>query len=151
MEKGFYHPERGYWQTLSEPSESVVAAYPLGTLQVQLRPDQDYQYINGAWVYVEPEPAPYVASDLSPRRFEYLLAVTGLGYVWDAIQADLEGRDVEAYAQLAAQRSAGSFSQVKTLAFVAMFKPTADKVAPDIDLSDAAIKAAWKKAEKAEL
>jgi hypothetical protein len=99
----------------------------------------------------EPEPLPYAPSDLSPRRFEYLLAFTGLGDVWDAIQADLKTRDRAQFAQLAAQRSALSFSQVKTLAFVAMFRPVAEQVAPDVDLSDDAIKAAWIMAEGAQI
>jgi hypothetical protein len=94
---------------------------------------------------------PYVAGDLSPRRFEYLLAFTGLGDVWDAIQAELKTRDRAQFAQLAAQRRALSFSQVKTLEFVAMFRPVAAQVAPDVDLSDDAIKAAWIMAEGAKI
>jgi hypothetical protein len=106
---------------------------------------------NGKPIAETPPAAPYVASDLSPRRFAYLLAYTGLGDVWDAIQADLKTRDRAQFAQLAAQRSALSFSQVKTLAFVAMFRPVAEQVAPDVDLSDDAIKAAWIMAEGANI
>jgi hypothetical protein len=101
----------------------------------------------GVAAYVEPEPLPYVASDLSPRRFKYLLAVTGLEDVWAALENELKETNRESYAQIVAQRSATSFSQVKTLGLVAMFKQTAQHVAPDADLSEAAIKAAWIKAE----
>lgn len=38
MEHGFFHPERGYWQTVSEPSEAILAAYPEGTVEVPLQP-----------------------------------------------------------------------------------------------------------------
>tara|TARA_R110000772_G_scaffold224934_3_gene335605 strand:- start:27 stop:335 length:309 start_codon:yes stop_codon:yes gene_type:complete len=96
-------------------------------------------------------PAPYVPSDLSPRRFEYLLALTGLDNVWAELEAELKATDRALFAQIKAQRSALSFSQVKTLGLVAMFADTAKRVAPDGDLSDEAIKAAWKLAEQVKL
>jgi hypothetical protein len=96
-------------------------------------------------------PAPYVASDLSPRRFEYLLAYTGLDDIWAALEAELKDTDRAAFAQIKAQRSALSFSQAKTLGLVALFKDTAKRVSPEADLSDNAIKAAWIVAEQATL
>jgi hypothetical protein len=101
------------------------------------------------WVeFVPPvEALPYVASDLTARRFAYLLAFTGLGDVWAALENELKETSRESYAQIVAQRSATSFSQEKTLSLVAMFRQTAHQVAPDADLSEAAIKAAWIKAE----
>jgi hypothetical protein len=98
-----------------------------------------------------PEPSPYVASDLSPRRFEYLLALTGLDDVWAALEAELKATDRAMFAQIKAQRSALSFSQEKTLGLIAVFADTAKRVAPDADLSDDAIKAAWVDAEKVQL
>ena len=151
MEKNFYHPERGYWQTLSEPSEKTVSSYPLGTVEVAIRPSQDHQYIKGSWVYVEPEAVPYVASDLSPRRFKYLLAYTGLDDVWSALEAELKDTDRAAFAQIKAQRSALSFSQAKTIGLVEMFADTAKRVVPNADLSSDAIKVAWIVAEQANL
>jgi hypothetical protein len=106
---------------------------------------------NDVGAYVEPEPLPYAPKDLSPRRFEYLLAYTGLGDVWDALEAELKGTDRASYAQIKAQRSALSFSQDKTLGLIAVFADTAKRVAPDADLSDDAIKAAWKLAEQVKL
>jgi hypothetical protein len=38
MEKGFFHPDRGYWQTLTDPSAEVRATYPEGTVEVLLQP-----------------------------------------------------------------------------------------------------------------
>ena len=103
--------------------------------------------------YVAPvdKPVVYAPSDLSPRRFKYLLALTGLDDVWDALQAELKDTDRAAYAQVKAHRSASTFSQTKTLDLVAMFKDTATRVAPDADLSDEAIKTAWIVAEEVAL
>ena len=94
------------------------------------------------------KPAVYAPSDLSPRRFEYLLAYTGLDDVWSALEAELRDTDRESFAQIKAQRSALSFSQEKTLALVSVFAATAKRVAPDADLSNDAIKAAWIVAEQ---
>lgn len=38
MEKGFFHPSRGYWQTIGTPSEAILATYPEGTVEVPLQP-----------------------------------------------------------------------------------------------------------------
>lgn len=57
MERGFYHPDRGYWQATSEPTPEILAAYPDGTISVPLKPGADYDWQNGEWIYVEP-PAP---------------------------------------------------------------------------------------------
>jgi hypothetical protein len=101
--------------------------------------------------YVKPENLPYAPSDLSPRRFNFLLAITGLGDVWDAIEASVKSQDRASYALLKAHRSSASFSQAKTIGLVAMFADAAKRVAPDADLSDAAIKAAWIQAEQVQL
>ena len=106
---------------------------------------------DGEWIKPTPKPIPYAPSDLSQRRFEYLLAYTGLDDVWDALEAELKATDRAMFAQIKAQRSALSFSQEKTLGLVAMFADTAKRVAPDADLSDDAIKAAWIVAEQATL
>lgn len=60
MEKGFFHPTLGYWQTMSAPSEEVVASYPTETVEVPLKPGADYRWDGSGWVY---EPAPTPASD----------------------------------------------------------------------------------------
>ena len=92
-------------------------------------------------------PIPYVPSNLTPRRFEYLLAITGLDDVWTALENELKQTDRAQFAQIKAQRSALSFSQAKTLRLVVMFLETAQRVAPNADLSGDAIKAAWVEAE----
>jgi hypothetical protein len=96
-------------------------------------------------------PAPYVPSDLSPRRFEYLLAYTGLDDVWAALEAELKDTDRATFAQVRSQRSASSFPQALVLSFVGLFADTAKRVSPDADLSDEAIKAAWIIAEQVQM
>jgi hypothetical protein len=58
MEKGFFHPDRGYWQTVTEPSAETLAAYPEGTIEVPLKPGADFDWVDGAWQPVPPQPAP---------------------------------------------------------------------------------------------
>lgn len=57
MEKGFYHPSWGYWQTLTDPSAEIVTTYPDGTVEVPLKPGGGYDWNGSEWIYtfVEPE------------------------------------------------------------------------------------------------
>lgn len=50
MEYGFYHPLRGYWQAISEPSSEIVAAYPVGTIEVPLKPSAMHSFDGTQWV-----------------------------------------------------------------------------------------------------
>ena len=50
MEKGFFHPDRGYWQTLTDPSDEYRAAYPEGTIEVPLIPSHLHKWVDGQWV-----------------------------------------------------------------------------------------------------
>jgi hypothetical protein len=50
MEKGFFHPDRGYWQALTDPSIEVRAAYPEGTIEVALPPTPLHKMVAGQWV-----------------------------------------------------------------------------------------------------
>ncbi len=68
QEFGFYHPDRGYWQTLSEPSQAELDTHPVGTISVPLRPDANHVWQNGAWVFVQPEPKPAPLRDIISRR-----------------------------------------------------------------------------------
>ncbi|MBG6178531.1 hypothetical protein IWQ55_006389 [Labrenzia sp. EL_208] len=54
MEKGFYHPSRGYWQTMSDPAATVRVNYPAGTVEVPLRPDADHDWDGSQWVLGPP-------------------------------------------------------------------------------------------------
>ena len=50
MEKGFFHPDRGYWQTVSAPSSSIVATYPDGTIEVPLKPSSLHTFDGAEWI-----------------------------------------------------------------------------------------------------
>ena len=50
MEKGFFHPSRGYWQTLNDPSSDYRASYPSGTIEVPLMPSALHKLEGGQWV-----------------------------------------------------------------------------------------------------
>lgn len=54
QEFGFYHPDRGYWQTLSEPTQTELDTHPVGTVAVPLRPDANHVWQNDAWIYAPP-------------------------------------------------------------------------------------------------
>lgn len=50
MEKGFYHPSMGYWQTTGTPSEETLGKYPSGTVEVPLKPGPNHVFVSGQWV-----------------------------------------------------------------------------------------------------
>lgn len=74
MEKGFFHSDRGYWQTIGEPTPDILDSYPEGTIEVPLKPGPYYDWQNGEWVHVPPpEPTPEELRaqlpPLTPRQF----------------------------------------------------------------------------------
>jgi len=49
--KHFYHPDAGYWVTLTdEIPQSIRDKWPDGTLEVTERPDQFHDWVNNDWV-----------------------------------------------------------------------------------------------------
>ena len=76
MEFGFYHPDRGYWQAIDGDAETLLAAYPEGTVEVPLKPGADYEWQNGAWIHVTP--APVVPDRVTARQFKLQLLAAGL-------------------------------------------------------------------------
>ncbi len=68
MEHGFFHPDLGYWQAIGGDAEDLLAGYPEGTEQVPLKPGSDYEWQDGAWVYVQPPVE--VPDRVSARRFK---------------------------------------------------------------------------------
>ena len=63
MEKGFYHPERGYWQATNEPSQDTLDSYPDGTVEVPIKPSADHDWNGSEWVYTPPDPAEVAAAN----------------------------------------------------------------------------------------
>lgn len=68
MELGFFHQDRGYWQALAGDPEDLLPTYPEGTVQVPLKPGVDYEWQDGAWVYVEPEMPAVSTADADAER-----------------------------------------------------------------------------------
>lgn len=56
MEQGFYHPLRGYWQAISEPTADILASYPAGTVQVPIKPGENYAWDGVQWMPPVPVP-----------------------------------------------------------------------------------------------
>lgn len=77
-EFGFYHPDRGYWQTTNEPSEEILESYPEGTIEYPLKPGNNYKPVNGGWIYVEPEPVPVVMTPVTRRQLRLTLVRNGI-------------------------------------------------------------------------
>lgn len=72
MEKGFFHPNRGYWQTISEPTQNVLSEYPEGTVEVPIKPSGPHEWDGTAWVEM-PAPPPTPA-DVKAERDRRLAA-----------------------------------------------------------------------------
>jgi len=96
-----------------------------------------------------PPPPPPSDADriLSPPQFAFLLALTGFDEVWDALEAAVKVTDRVQYAALRAERARSRFRLDDTLGIVAKFRKIAAQIAPDVDLSETAIRAAWEQAE----
>ena len=138
--------------------DQIAAA--LASYEVELRadpfadlPDAGAAQIGDAYdaatgVFTRPDPVETYA-DLSKRKFEFMLALTGFGEVWDQLAAAAKSAgDVSTYAGLIAERSGANFRHDVTLITVGAFRDQAAAIAPGVDLSDAAINAAWKQAEQ---
>lgn len=81
MEKGFYHPEIGYWQTVGGDPE--FKDYMAGTIEVPLKPSADHEWYDGHWVHIPPaELTPEVVRtlmpDKTPREFRDILIDMGI-------------------------------------------------------------------------
>lgn len=92
-EQGFFHPDRGYWQTTNEPSEEIRATYPEGTIEVPLKPGADYEWQDGEWVHVPPDPAEALAAEragMVASRFQAKAALLEAGLLEqvEAVLAD---------------------------------------------------------------
>lgn len=93
IEHGFYHPERGYWQTVSEPNAETLASYPEGTISVPLQPSADYEWLDGAWVHVPPaRPTPDEVRAQLPAitRRQLRLTLVRNGITLGAVSAMIE-------------------------------------------------------------
>ena len=105
-------------------------------------PTEGYTYVEGpaesgyqTWVLV-PVPVstePLKLPDLSPRQFTYLLALSGLDDVWDALEAQTKQVDRKLYATLRASRASESFSFNDTMNMISVFTPYLPPNSPTLD------------------
>lgn len=49
MEKGFWHKDVGYWQTMTEPTKEILESYPHGTKEIPIKPGDGYTYDGANW------------------------------------------------------------------------------------------------------
>lgn len=87
MEKGFYHAQRGYWQTLGAVPPSILSSYPEGTVEVPLRPSVDHVWTGSEWEYVVPDPASILSATRTSSaitRAAFCNALADHGIITDA-------------------------------------------------------------------
>ena len=82
MEHGFYHPDRGYWQTNSDVPQRIRDGYPAGTVEVPLRPIGNFDWDGSKWVELPPDPEALAAGARCKRNT--LLAASDWTQVADA-------------------------------------------------------------------
>lgn len=93
MEKGFFHPDRGYWQAITQPDESALALYPQGTVEVQLPPSPMHKMVDGEWVAPTQEELHAVAASNVRSERDLKLAtevdpIAGNALRWSALTAE---------------------------------------------------------------
>lgn len=84
MERGFYHPTRGYWQTTGTVPEAILSSYPEGTVEVPLKPGQGWEFNGTAWT------APQEQEDTALRplnRLDFWLAAAEVGVTIEGVRA----------------------------------------------------------------
>ena len=118
--------------------------YGPDAVEVPERPGPGWVWRNGEWIDETPPPPP---PSLSPPQFEYLLAVSGFGDVWEAVQAGAKASgDMQTYATLRAERARSRYELDRTLGMIAALDRVIAAAAPDADVSEATITAAWMQA-----
>ncbi|RBO89319.1 hypothetical protein [Pseudochrobactrum asaccharolyticum] len=137
MDKGFYHPVRGYWQTVG--GSLSLADCPEGTIEVPLKPSINHVLQNGEWVYVSP-PQPTAEElraqmpDKTPREFRDILTDMGVFPHMVATKINEIPFDIER------QRALNAW-EVST--YISRTDPYVDMIGAMFDKSPAEIDAAW--------
>lgn len=73
MEKAFYHPERGVWHTTHEPPQDILDDYPDGTVEIPVRPGENFAWNGEEWAPSGPPPV-VIPETISDRQFFQALA-----------------------------------------------------------------------------
>ncbi|MBI6628314.1 hypothetical protein [Pontibaca salina] len=95
MNHGFYHPERGYWQTITTPTPEQIAALPEGTVTVPLKPGADYDWDGTQWVHTPPDPVEALEQEragMVASRFQAKAALSAAGLL-DATEQAIAAAD----------------------------------------------------------
>lgn len=72
-EHGFYHPDRGYWQTVEDVPDEILSAYPEGTVEIPLRPaDGFHTWTGSGWSLAAP-----TIDELRAAKIAAITAATG--------------------------------------------------------------------------
>ena len=141
--RGFWHPSRGYWETLSAPSAAVRATYPAGTVEMNPEPGKVFDGEGFAVPPTPDEPVP----PLSPPQWGFLRRRDGgrLNGVIEAAKAVMPPGDLSVMFAEIVDKS-GSINIATVLALTAKVRA----MAPALDVpTDAEIRTAWDAALKA--
>lgn len=85
MERGFFHPTIGYWQTIADVPPDVLSGYPSGTVEVPLKPGAGYEWDGSQWSPVSGDT--YVPPQIT--KIQFVRAMRALD-LWDAHKATIE-------------------------------------------------------------
>lgn len=109
-DKGFFHPDLGYWQTIGQPSEKALVAYPEGTVEVPLRPGAHHEWTGVEWVNFG-APSPTLDAYAAQRRWE--IETGGITVAGTAIRTDRESQALINGALSLAQADPGATIEFK--------------------------------------
>lgn len=66
---GFYHPSRGYWEAFGAMTvEELLLTYPQGTVNIPLKPGEDFEWSGSQWVAVAPPTIVPTIDDVARER-----------------------------------------------------------------------------------
>ena len=101
QEHGYFHDERGYWQTLTAVSPEILATYPDGTIEISLKPNANCEWDGSKWAFrllsfptVEEQQAARQAAfqrEADPLFFKWQ-AGEGTEEAWQAKRAEIRER-----------------------------------------------------------
>lgn len=138
MEKGFYNPEIGYWQTVG--GNPAVEDYPEQTIEVPLRPSADHEWQGDVWVHIPPpEPTPEELRELMPpiSKRQLRLTLVRNGISLSELDAAIEAMGDEAIIEW------NDSSEYRRL------NPLLNQVADYLQLSQEQVDAMWQQALEA--
>ncbi len=143
MEHGFYHTERGYWQTLATPTQEEIDAYPDGTIEVPLKPSADHIWQNGSWVYIAPPmPTPEELRALMPplEKWRFDTIIDSRPGLREKIETAIDRNISDLLQRVTVRNKFRSVTQFSRLD--PMFPFLASD--PDINISDLEIDEMWR-------